>query len=130
MLYEEIIKICELRSQGYTYEAIGKIVGYTKQHVQHTLTALLSTNEHKKPTYILYPNLRNEIKSHYKSMTAFSKSTGFKYKRICDILYGTAKVFLDEAIFLSEHFNQDMSYLFAKKKHDDDTGVNNEYTNI
>lgn len=116
MSKEEIIKMCEMRADGYTYEEIGNSLGYTKQHVQHTLTTMLKNGCYKISTKTIYPNLEREIKINHKTTTAFAKNTGFKYKRICDVLHGRAKVLLDEAIFLSEYFNKDISYLFNKKK--------------
>ena len=116
MLKEELIKACEMRANGYTFQEIGDSLGYTRQHIQQTMKEMLNNNGHKISSKIIYPNLAKEIRIKYKTITAFVKNTGFKYRRIRDVLCGKAKLLFDEAILLSEYFNQDISYLFSKKE--------------
>lgn len=115
MLKEELIKACEMRANGYTYEEIGNSLGYTKQHIQQTLKDMLKNDGCKISSKTIYPNLEREIKIKHKTITDFVKNTGCKYKRICDILYGKTKVLLEEAIMFSEYFEKDIYYLFAEK---------------
>lgn len=116
MLREQLVQACTMRADGYTYEEIGKHLGYTKQHIQQELVKMLQTKDYKISEKTIYPNLLREIKIKYKTMKAFAQNTGFNYRRICAVLDGESKALLDEAIFLSEHFNKDILYLFDKKK--------------
>lgn len=112
MLKEELIKACEMRADGCTYQEIADSLGYTKQHIHQTMKEMLRNDEYKISSKTIYPNLEREIKKKYKSVVEFSKKTGLKYKRLCDILHGKTKVLLEEAMWFKEHFDRDIDYLF------------------
>lgn len=115
MLREEFVKACEMRADGCTYQEIANCLGYTKQHIHQTMNVMLRNDGYKISSKTIYPNLEREIKMKYRNSTEFSKKSGFKYKRICDILYGKTRVLLEEALWFREHFNKDIDYLFKVK---------------
>lgn len=116
MFKEELIKACEMRANGYTFQEIGDSLGYTRQHIHQAMKEMLNNHNHKISSKTIYPNLEREIRVKYKTITAFAKNIGFKYRRICDVLDGKARLLFDEAILISEYFNKDISYLFDKKE--------------
>lgn len=116
MRREELMKVCEMRANGCTYQEIGDALGYTKQHIQQTMKEMLADHGCKISSKTVYPNLEREIKIKHRTVKKFVESNGLKYKRICDILYGKTRAYLEEAIYMSDYFGRDIGYLFDRKE--------------
>lgn len=110
----EIIKVCNMRADGYTLQAIADEMGCSKQYVHQSLKHFFELGNTHWYTNSPYPNLVNEIISQYNKLTAFSKQINIKHHRIYNIVNGNAKVTLDEAIMLSDILGKDIRYLFEK----------------
>ena len=115
MTRAELMKACEMRADGYTYQEIADDLGYTKQNVQQIMVNLLRNDGYQISPTTIYPNLEREIKVKHKKILNFSKSTGIKSGRVHAILSGKVKVLLDEALWYREYFDKDIDYLFEKR---------------
>lgn len=116
MTRAELMKACEMRADGYTYQEIAEDLGYTKQNVQQVMVTLLRNDGYKISTTTIYPNLEREIKVKYNKISNFSKKTGLKSARVHNILNGSYKVSLEEALWYRDHFGKDIDYLFKKRE--------------
>ena len=116
MTRTEMITAFEMRVDNYTYQEIADSLGYSRQHIHQALKNTLGTADIKISSKTIYPNLEKAIKSKHKTVSAFLPNTPFKSARIRDILYGKVKVSLEEAVWLSEYFDREITYLFKKKE--------------
>lgn len=115
MTRENLIKMCTMRIDGYTYQDIADEMGCTRQNAQQTLTALLGTNESRYYQNSIYPNLTKEIRIQHHKLTDFAKASGIDYRRLQGLLVGRGKISIDEVIIITKMLNKDVTYLFEKK---------------
>ena len=115
MTRENLIKMCTMRVDGYTYQDIADEMGCTRQNIQQTLTALLGTNESRYYQNSIYPNLTKEIRIQHHKLTDFAKASGIDYRRLQGLLVGRGKISIDEVIIITKVLNKDVTYLFEKK---------------
>ena len=116
MTRSDLIKICTMRIDGYTYQEIADEMGCTKQNIQQTFTDLLSESNSRYYSKSIYPNLIKEIRIKYHKLTDFSKASGIKYARLQGMLTGRVKMSLAEAISIGKILDKDIAYLFERKE--------------
>ena len=116
MTRSDLIKICTMRIDGYTYQEIADAMGCSKQNIHQILKETLREKGRKMPSNFIYRNLGREILNTYGGIPKLCEETGLKHGRIYDMITGRVRVTLDEAIFFSDLFGKDIRYLFERKE--------------
>jgi hypothetical protein len=108
----ELIKAFEMRLDGYSYQAIGDELGYTRQNVNECINSVIREQAKKW----VYPNLVKEIKRLDESIESFCEKNNLKAPHFERMLHGRAKPTANEVLKCCEVFKKDCLYLFAKKE--------------
>ena len=116
MTREQLIKICTMRIDGYTYQEIADEFNCSRQNIQQTIRDIMDARKNRFYSHSIYPNLTREIRDRHYKLTDFSKASGIEYRRLQAMLTGRVKVSITEAITICKLLDKDVTYLFERKE--------------
>lgn len=119
---EQILKIVQMRLDGYTLQQIADEYGVTKQCIQQKLSSITKNHTIRKGLVrkidekIIYPNLAKWIFDNGYSVSSFAWSLGMSSPNNLLIkLHGERSINMAEIRKILEFTGQAFEYLFAEK---------------
>ncbi len=125
---EQILKIVQMRLDGYTLQQIADEYGITKQCIQQKLSSITKNHTIRKGVVrkidekIIYPNLAKWIFDNGYSVSSFAKYLGMSAPNNLLIkLHGDRNINMTEIKRMLEFTGQTFEYLFAEKESGSET---------
>lgn len=125
---KQILKIVQMRLDGYTMQQIADEYGVTKQCIQQKISVLTRDYTSKQGCVrkidkkIIYPNLAKWIFDNGYSVSSFAKYLGMSDPNNLLIkLHGERKINMAEIKRMLQFTGQTFEYLFAEKEADSES---------
>lgn len=119
---EEVLEMAKMRIDGYSFQEIADKYGVTRQCVQQKLAYSLGMKNIEDDSKIVYPNIKEWMRSENISKFKLSKMVGMKQKTSSSIrqkLYGEVEFKISEIKRLIEITGMPFEVLFSEEKKDE-----------